>query len=586
MALANQYGIDLGNILSTESAIKTSRLNQRAKQLELDKAQAGNILRTNVLNKQENKKREAEFKAGQASGLEGPMEKPLDTLNAEDENKLMAIAPEATIELQKSQAMAQQQEALKRMYISQGESEEVAAFKSNMDVEDVVKFEKMYAEKDEKTQEAIRNAVAQQGRMIEGILTTAKDNPQQAEQMFQDYKTSQLEKINQLRKSGNNVEADQIESGLKRVPKSLITPEGGFNAGYLTLTLGKLDSALTTAESYQKEKESAMKQRNELFSEDYKQENRLQLERVRAANKSTTGTPKEFQQLMTAMDREQDPAKKKLIQARLDKLTQGDMSSLLINTNTVKEAQNSFAQTIGLDDPYKLATIDVRKLSPEKQAEADQLSSIIVKGLGANAKEADKKMAEFGALAEQSQNALTAYENVGNFRLLDETTKKYWSNYMGLSEKELESSEAAAAFQSMLNIKIKADSGSAVSGQEMVRNTLETASTSMDKRKIVLGIKNIAKRQIGALKGLKNVMGPVAFNLKYGSVLSNYEDIVKATNEVDTKPSTKADKAEELRRKYSQPQQPTREQAAAKIKAQYPNATDEQIEKFLQSKGL
>jgi hypothetical protein len=269
-----------------------------------------------------------------------------------------------------------------------------------------------------------------------------------------------------------------------------------------------------------------------------------------------------------------------MIQNRITKLTQPEMTSLLTNVNTVKEAQSTFAQRVGLDDPYKLATVDTRKWTPEQRAEGDQVSSLIVKGLGANAKEADKKMAEFGALSEQMQNAISGYEQVGNFRAADETVKQYFSNYFGLSEKELESSEAASAFQSMLNIKIKADSGSAVSGNEMVRNTLETASPYMSKDKILLGIKNVAKRQIGSLNGLKKTMGPVAFNLKYGTTLSNYEDIVNATDTKEVKKSDKGFiKVDDILK------QDGRDAMYNQIKTQRPNATPEQINAYLTSKG-
>jgi hypothetical protein len=577
--MGNQYGLDMGNILSTESAIKSARLNQKAKQLEIDKEEAGNVLRKNYLDTATNTQKAKEFKIGQEAGIEGPMEQPTETLPQEEVNRLSAIAPDATANIQKQQQLQARQQSLKKMYVAQGESEDVADYKSNMDIKDVVDFEKMYVEKDKATQENIRNGMAQQGRYIDTIIKTSKQDPQAANQMFLNYKTDQLKNINELRKQGKNKEADQIEAGLKRTPESLIDANGNFNVRYLTVSLGKLSSALTTAESYQKEQEAEMKQDNALALESRKQSNRMQVERARANRPSGTNK-KEFQQLMDELQKETDPDRKQMIQNRITKLTQPEMTSLLTNVNTVKEAQSTFAQRVGLDDPYKLATVDTRKWTPEQRAEADQVSSLIVKGLGANAKEADKKMAEFESLSTQMQNAISGYEQVGSFRLADETVKQYFSNYFGLSEKELESSEAASAFQSMLNIKIKADSGSAVSGNEMVRNTLETASPYMSKDKILLGIKNVAKRQIGALNGLKKTMGPVAFNLKYGTTLSNYEDIVNATDTKEVKKSDKGFiKVDDILK------QDGRDAMYNQIKTQRPNATPEQINAYLTSKG-
>jgi len=380
------------------------------------------------------------------------------------------------------------------------------------------------------------------------------------------FRTDKLKQINELRKQGNNEQADQIEQSLKRSPETLLSPDGKFNAGYLTLSLGKLDSMLTTAEGY--EKEQAVQQ---------KQENAVELQETKNM-KPKSGSEKEFQSLMNLLDKTTDPEKRKMIKSRLTKLSQPSMTSLLTNMNTVKEAQSNFAQKVGLDDPYKLSTIDTRKWTPEQQAEGNQIASVIVKGLGANAKLAEKKMGEYGALSDQMQNAISSYDDVDSFRALDEGVKKYFSNYFGLSENEIKSTEAAQAFQSMQNIKIKADSGSAVSGSELVRQVLETASTFMTKEKILLGIRNVAKRYTGELKSLKKVMGPVAFNLKYGVTLSNYEDIANATDE---KNISKGAKLEELRASKKGP----RQSMFDKISTQRPNATPEQINNYLTSKG-
>ena len=54
MPTDNQYGIDLGNILSKSSNIKTARLNREKNQLALDKEKAGIKLREDELNKKSN----------------------------------------------------------------------------------------------------------------------------------------------------------------------------------------------------------------------------------------------------------------------------------------------------------------------------------------------------------------------------------------------------------------------------------------------------------------------------------------------------------------------------------------------------
>ena len=567
MPATSQYGIDLGNILSQASNIKTAKLNRERNQLAMDKAKAGIALREDELNKQSNILAQESVDESMQGGMEGGYTEPIETLSQEEVNKLSALAPEVSQNIAKTQQAQAQKESMKRMYMAKGESEDDATYKANLDIKDVADFDKMYIAKDKAQKVQMRDGIAQQGRFIQTILETAQQNPQQANQMFTNFRTDQLKNINELRKNGRNDEADQIEASLKRSPETLISPDGKFNAGFLTLSLGKLNSMLTTAESYEREQ-----------TREAKQADALALEQERQKRPSKTGTTKEFQQLMNLLDKETDPKKQKMIQARLDKLSQPGMTSLLINQQTVKNTQRDFSTKVGLDDPYKLATVDTRTWTPELQAEANQVASVIVKGLGANAKAVEKKMGEYGALSDQMQNAITGYENVGNFRAADEFTKAYFSNYFGLSEDELQSTEAAQAFQSMLNIKIKADSGSAVSGQEMVRNVLETASPYMDKERIIKGVRNVAKRYKGELTALKKVMGPVAFNLKYGSVLKNYEEIANATKDTEVK---KGDKLAELRKNKPNARQAMFDQ----IKTQRPNATQEQIDNYLTSKG-
>jgi aspartate carbamoyltransferase regulatory subunit len=175
--LGNQYGINLSNILSTESAIKSARLNQKAKQLEIDKEEAGNALRKNYLDTSTNAQKAKEFKIGQEAGIEGPMEQPIETLPQEEVNSLSSIAPDATVSIQKQQKLQAMKQALKKMYIAKNESDDVSEYMSNMDIKDIVNFEKMYVEKDKITQANIRNGIAQQGRLIETVITTAQTRP-------------------------------------------------------------------------------------------------------------------------------------------------------------------------------------------------------------------------------------------------------------------------------------------------------------------------------------------------------------------------------------------------------------------------
>jgi hypothetical protein len=562
MPVANRFGINLGEIQTQASNIKTAKLSREKNQLAVDRTKAGIKLRERALGKKSNALID-ESAQGEGEGIFPTAEE----LPQEEVNRLQALAPDVAKDIAKTQQVAAQTEALKRMYMAKGETEDDATYKSNLDVQDVADFEKIYTTKDKANQAQIRDNIAQQGRLIQSVLEIAQQNPQQANKMFLDYRTDNLKAINELRKNGKNEEADQMEKGLKRLPETLITPDGKFNAGFLTMSLAKLNSMLTTAESY-----------TESQSEAQKQANKLALEREKQKAPSTRGTKKEFQQLMDALDKEKDPKKRKMIQSRLTKLSQPSMQSDEVKRQTANRIRGEFATKVNVENPFALATVDTRSWTPEQRAEANTVASQLVRATGQDMKTVNKKIATYGAMLEQSKNAIESYSEVGEFRLLDETTKKYFSNYFGLSEEELESTEAAQAFQSLQNISIKADSGSAVSAQEMVRKTLEVATPTMTKSRILMGIKNLAKRNIGELKGLKSVMGDVAFNLKYGHILRNYEEIASASKETSVK---KGDKLAELRKGKQTPRQTKYDQ----IKAQRPNATDTQINNYLTSKG-
>lgn len=580
MPNGSRYGLDLGNILAQASNIKSARLNIRQKEKALDKQEAGEKLRTDIFAKKSNvlarKKYETELRqfgeenALGAIGKEAAPQAPEyeETLSEEEIGKLSVKAPEAASEIKETQQKAAQIESMTNYYMKKGQSKQEASLRATGYADDIDDFDKEYRTKTKFEQEQVRTNISQQGQMIQSMLEVAQKNPQQANQMYQDYISSKNEQIKKLLREGQTEIADKIQESIDKAPSTLIKQDGSFDAEFPMMSLSKMSTMMANAETWDAQAKSTL----DIKKAQAKEELRQQRPDLKSG---------EYERLLRkANDPKTSPADKKRIEKRLTKMEQPTLSSLRVNVETVRDAQESLATSLGLDNPYALSTVDMRTLTPEQQAQANQTASIIVKGLGANAKQAEKKMGEFGAAQEQMQNALSAYEQVGDFRAADEMTKKYFSNYFGLSPEELKSTEAASAYQSMLNIKIKADSGSAVSGQEMVRNTLETASPYMTKAKIKLGIKNVAKRYIGELSSLKRVMGPVAFNLKYGAVLSNYEDIAKA---VDTVKETKIDDLARLRE--SKPKQ-NRQTMYNQISTQRPNATPEQINAYLTSKGL
>ncbi len=466
MPTGNRFGIDLGNILSQASTIKSAKLQQEKYALLLKKEESGTKLKANVLAKRRNVLRAEETDESMQGGMEGGFAEQEPTLSEAEYREASSIAPEV-VEQQ------QQQQSLTKFYESQGATREEAKLRAQGFSSDINNFSKEFRLKTKEHQQIIKDEISQQGTAIQNILEMSKDNPQAANKTYIDYREQINDQVKELYKQGNIADADKMQASLDKSPKSLIKQDGTFDTPFLMMSLSKMDAMLSTEESFQKEQQAEAKQTRAIS---------LAKEKAKVPQK---GTKREYQQVMDIL---KDPnltlEERKGYEARKTKLEQTDRTSLLINAQTVRKFQSDFALKMGLDDPFKLATAITEEWTAEQQSEGNQVASIIVKGLGANAKLAEKKMGEYGALAEQMQNSISSYENVSDFRTVDETVKKYFSNYFGLSEKEIESTEAAQAFQSMQNIKIKADSGSAVSGSELVRQVLETATPFMTKIKI------------------------------------------------------------------------------------------------------
>ncbi len=547
MPVATQYGIDLGNILSTASAIKTARLNRETKQRALDKDKAGerNLLRglkkKNVLSDDIRGTMQLDD-VEQTNALTAPATPSVNALApqqmTDEEMSDIALNPtqyNAGIAAQaandlKARTLNANKTAL-RMSMPNATLAEIDSL-AELKTKDVYDFIDTAIKGDEETKKNALMFIDTQARQLMTITQAGNgiQDPAMKQKAIQDAYTQARDV--QLQNAPTEAERKKISDSIPAL----------YNANWVGQKIAESKDVYDTV---QESLTAEMKTKASMSEEESKQKGRVELERLKQM-KPSTANKKEFMQIMDILKNPDLPEnEKRFYEARLTKLSQPDLKSKQVDINTANELRGKFANKLGLENPYALATVDVRKLTPEQQAEANTIGQNLVKLSGANAKEVDKKMANYGSNLEQTQNALKSYENVGDFRLIDETVKKYISNYTGLSKSEIESTEAAQALQSILNISIKADSGSAVSAQEMLRKTLETASVGMNKQRIILGIKNLAKRNIGELKGLKKVMGQVPFNLRYGGVLRNYEDILDSTKNVDTEVKPKT--LEELR---------------------------------------
>ncbi|RLI45229.1 hypothetical protein DRO61_10965, partial [Candidatus Bathyarchaeota archaeon] len=157
MALGNRYGIDLGNVLSAESAIKSARLNIKSRELQQEKEGAGRALRKNVLDVKSNVLAEKELSKWEEHGLEGGYTEPTETLPQEEINRLSSIAPEVAGQIEQTAQAQQRQESLTKYYESKGVPKEEAVLRASGFNKDIETFNKEFQAKDKATQQSIKD---------------------------------------------------------------------------------------------------------------------------------------------------------------------------------------------------------------------------------------------------------------------------------------------------------------------------------------------------------------------------------------------------------------------------------------------
>ena len=205
-------------------------------------------------------------------------------------------------------------------------------------------------------------------------------------------------------------------------------------------------------------------------------------------------------------------------------------NSAIVSINNFSRQAQVFAESLGLKSYTELGELDTSKLSKEQRIQAQQLAQLYINAYKTNNPELEKNIGEYNAMVTQSQVFYDQIRNISDFRVLDETVKTLFSNYFGLSESQMKSEEAMTALQSVLNLKIRIDSGLAVSNQEMVRTINESTTKYRYKNQMLIGMKNILNGQLGRLQGLKMSIGDIPFNLKYGAVERRYENMIEALN--------------------------------------------------------
>jgi hypothetical protein len=315
-----------------------------------------------------------------------------------------------------------------------------------------------------------------------------------------------------------------------------LTDDGHVNMDEVRMQLAKDPQNLHLAQAFERKYGVKLDTPSEQSTKEKLEKEHLQAKINKINNEinnpKSNESNSEFITIMSKLknNKELTDEEESLYKARLEKLSQPDLASMKIKMNAADEKKADFAKTLGVKNVNDLILQDPTKWTPQQRVQAQETAMALIKGYGFDEKETIKAIKNYGAIGQQVDVVLDGLEKGDDFRALDEGVRKYFSNYFGLSEDEKIDAQTVNALQSIHNIKIKADSGAAVSAHELVRQVAETSTNFMTKDKILIGVKTVANRQLGEMRGLKSAMGELPFHLKYGHIEQTYKDIV---SEVD-----------------------------------------------------
>ena len=290
MTMGNQYGIDLGNILSTANYIdklKSKKLQNKLNQMKIDEKEADIDAKYNLLVQNNTASQNSDDSI--EPSIYGQEENSQTTLNRKE--KIQAIK-----EAELKQKQEQQQklfEARKKVYISQGFTPAMAEAQAVLDTKEVSKMYDIAKSSNEQQRMKMQQGLKQSGDALYAIKVISQKNPQEAEKRFQNIRNQTISQINELRKQGKQKEADQLEQQFKLMPSSLIKKDGNFNNDWIDNQLLITTHKIKTIEDLNKEdylkkqheykqKEEKLKQSGEMSKLDKKLKNDLTIEKEKA----------------------------------------------------------------------------------------------------------------------------------------------------------------------------------------------------------------------------------------------------------------------------------------------------------------
>jgi len=276
MALGNQYGINLDNVLSTGSVLKTAKLRREKIEDEMKDKEFQDVAYGNFVSKDNpnavvaaidenedgeidaSEKRNALRNTGRKfnalKNVENVKEKRVDRAQIRSNRRASRNRADTRLNWQredrakKEQQKKVREDALTKMYVSRGNSLDEARRKVAMGQDEYAKYEKTYAAANKEQRKVMSEETNALGNNVMGLIQLGGKNPEMADKKFRDFRETQLRRVSELRKAGLNDEADKVQDDVDSMPVSLIDTKGNFNNDFLTDTLMLLESNMKSME--------------------------------------------------------------------------------------------------------------------------------------------------------------------------------------------------------------------------------------------------------------------------------------------------------------------------------------------------
>lgn len=264
--MANRYGIDMGNIMKTTSALKTAKLRRDKAQKDMDRenledeAYGDDIAKNNPSNMiaatddnqdgviDDNEKLSAKRKTGMKynalAKIEDRKEKKKDREQIR-KNRMSAegrAAGRYKMAQEKHNEQKQKNEmfskSLEKIALANGATPDEAKLIGEGGIKQVGKTVDFVSNANDKQVEGL---ITMNAGLIKGLTEIGEvgaENPQQAEQQYQTALKAMDDSILEAAKSGNKKQLEQLENMRSTLPQTLIS-EKGFNFNNLQLTMAK-----------------------------------------------------------------------------------------------------------------------------------------------------------------------------------------------------------------------------------------------------------------------------------------------------------------------------------------------------------